>query len=61
VQQYLDAGLLDALQIHIAPILLGSGTRLLDNLSPDAIELRSTRVRSSPYVTHLKYEIVKRG
>jgi dihydrofolate reductase len=61
VQQYLNAGLLDALQIHIAPILLGSGTRLLDNLSPDAIELRSTRVRSSPYVTHLKYEIVKRG
>jgi dihydrofolate reductase len=61
VQQYLNAGLLDELQIHVAPILLGSGTRLLDNISPDAIELRSTRVRSSPYVTHLKYDVVKRA
>jgi dihydrofolate reductase len=61
VQQYLNAGLLDELQIHVAPILLGSGTRLLDNLDPAAIELRATRVRSSPYVTHLKYEVAKAG
>jgi dihydrofolate reductase len=59
VQQYLNAGLLDELQIHVAPILLGSGTRLLDNLDTGAIELRATRVRSSPYVTHLKYEVAK--
>jgi dihydrofolate reductase len=61
VQQYLNAGLLDELQIHVAPLLLGSGTRLLDNLDAGAIELRATRVRSSPYVTHLKYEVVKAG
>jgi dihydrofolate reductase len=61
VQQYLNAGLLDELQIHVAPIVLGSGTRLLDGLDPGAFELRQTRVRSSPYVTHLKYEVVKAG
>jgi dihydrofolate reductase len=61
VQQYLNAGLLDELQIHVAPVLLGSGTRLLDNLDASAIELRATRVRSSPYVTHLKYEVAKAG
>jgi dihydrofolate reductase len=61
VQQYLNAGLLDELQIHVAPMLLGGGTRLLDNLDAGAIELRATRVRSSPYVTHLKYEVVKPG
>jgi dihydrofolate reductase len=61
VQQYLNAGLLDELQIHVAPIILGDGTRLLDNLDAGAIELRATRVRSSPYVTHLKYEVVKAG
>jgi dihydrofolate reductase len=61
VQQYLNAGLLDEIQIHVAPILLGSGTRLLEGLNTAAIELRSTRVRSSPYATHLKYEVVKAG
>ena len=59
VQQYLNAGLLDELQIHIPPVLLGSGTRLLEGLNNEAIELRPTRVLSSPYVTHLKYEIVR--
>jgi dihydrofolate reductase len=61
VQQYVNAGLLDEIQIHVAPMLLGSGTRLLDNLDAGAIELRATRVRSSPYVTHLKYEVAKAG
>jgi dihydrofolate reductase len=61
VQQYLNAGLLEELQIHVPPVLLGSGTRLLDGVDPDAFELRPTRVRSSPYVTHLKYDVVRAG
>ena len=59
VQQYLNAGLLDELQIHVPPVLLGSGTRLLEGVDTGAIELRPTRVLSSSYVTHLKYEIVR--
>ena len=58
VQQYLNKALLDELQIHVAPVLLGSGTRLLDGVDP-TVRLRGTRVLSSSYVTHLKYEIVR--
>jgi dihydrofolate reductase len=58
VQQYLRAGLLDELQIHVAPVLLGSGVRLLDEVDP-AVKLECTRVISSPVVTHLRYRIVR--
>ena len=58
-QQYLEAGLLDEFQIHIAPVLLGGGVRLFENLGPEHIELECTRVIESPAVTHLKYRVVK--
>jgi dihydrofolate reductase len=58
VQQYLNAGLLDELQVHVAPVLLGSGVRLLDGLDP-TIGLEGTRVISSPYVTHLRYRVLR--
>jgi dihydrofolate reductase len=53
VQQYLKAGLLDELQIHLAPVLLGEGVRLFDRLAP--AELEATRVIASPAVTHLTF------
>jgi dihydrofolate reductase len=59
VQQYLRAGLLDELQIHVAPVLLGGGTRLLDDLGADPPKLETTRVIESPNVTHLRYRVVK--
>jgi len=59
VQQYLNAGLLDELQIHVAPVFLGGGVRLFDRLGPDPIELEATRVIESPTVTHLRYRVVK--
>lgn len=55
-QQYLAAGLLDEMQIHIAPVLLGGGTRLFTE-GEDMRGLRVTRVIESPAVTHLRYEI----
>jgi len=58
-QQYLNAGLLDELQIHVAPVFLGGGVRLFDRLGPDPIELEATRVIESPTVTHLRYRVVK--
>ena len=54
-QQALNAGLLDELQIHVAPMLLGDGVRLLDRAEPRPIEL--TRVVESPSVTHLFYAV----
>jgi dihydrofolate reductase len=59
VQQYLKAGLVDELQIHIAPLLLGDGVRLFDNLGAEQVELEGTTVIQSPAVTHVKYRIVK--
>jgi dihydrofolate reductase len=58
-QQYLQAGLLDELQIHLSPVLLGGGVRLLDDLGTDQAELECTRVIHSPAVTHLRYRVVK--
>jgi dihydrofolate reductase len=58
VQQYVKAGLLDELQIHLVPVLLGGGVRLFDRLGPDPIELQATRVIESQSVTHLRFRVV---
>jgi dihydrofolate reductase len=56
VQQYLAAGLLDELEVHVAPVLLGDGVSLFGRTGAGARELESTRVLSSPYVTHLRFK-----
>ena len=58
IQQYLAARLVDELQVHIAPLFLGGGIRLFDELGPE-IELETTRVIESPKVTHLRFRVVK--
>jgi len=60
-QQYLKAGLLDEIQIHLVSVLLGDGIRLFDQLSAARIELERTRVIESPGVTHLRFRVVKKG
>jgi dihydrofolate reductase len=60
VQQYLTAGLLDELQIHLAPVLLGDGTSLFDRLGGEPVGLEATRVIASPSVTHLRFTVQKR-
>ena len=57
VQQYLRAGLLDEIQVHVIPLFLGGGVRLFDELNPATLE--PTRVVESPGVTHLKYSVVR--
>ncbi|HST56084.1 MAG TPA: dihydrofolate reductase family protein [Solirubrobacteraceae bacterium] len=60
-QQYLAAGLLDRLQLHVAPVLLGDGVRLFDgNLAQAPGELQCTSVIESPAgVAHLGYRVVR--
>ncbi len=53
-QQYLAAGFLDELRIHVAPVLLGDGVRLFGGATPG---LALTRVVESPAVTHLTYRV----
>ena len=60
VQQCLRAGLLDELTLHLVPVLLGSGARLLDRLGEAApVELQCVRVVDAPGVTHLQYRVVR--
>ena len=56
-QQYLRAGLLDVLQLHVVPVLLGAGARLFDNLGDVEIGLECARVLEAPGVTHLDYRV----
>jgi dihydrofolate reductase len=57
VQQYVTAGLLDELQIHVVPVLLGGGVRLFAD-GAETVGLESTRVIESPSVTHLRYRVL---
>jgi dihydrofolate reductase len=58
-QQYLRAGLLDEVQIHLVPVLLGRGVPLFANLEPKQVGLECTRVIEAPDVTHLRYRVVR--
>jgi dihydrofolate reductase len=58
-QQYLKAGLVDELLIHVAPLVLGSGTRLFADGAPGDVELEQTRSLSSDIVTHLGYRVMR--
>jgi dihydrofolate reductase len=57
-QGALAAGLLDELEIHLIPVLLGQGRRLFDNLAPEHIELERTRIlEGEDGVTHMHYRV----
>jgi dihydrofolate reductase len=56
-QQYLRAGLLDEMLIHLVPIFLGDGVRLFEDTGEPELELK--QVIHSPAVTHLRYRVVK--
>jgi dihydrofolate reductase len=58
-QQAMKAGLLDEIQIHLVPLLLGRGVRLFDNLGEVPVELEITRVVEGSGVTHLRYSVAK--
>lgn len=59
-QQYLKAGLLDEMLLHVAPVLMGDGVRLFENhVDHGQVELECTQVIQSPAVNHLRYRIVK--
>jgi len=61
LRQVLAAGLLEQLELHIAPVLLGDGMRLFDASlgldTSEGIELTPVRVIESPEITHIRYTI----
>jgi dihydrofolate reductase len=58
VQQYLAAGLLDELELHVVPVLLGDGAGIFDNLGDAEVQLEQVRAVEAPGVAHLKYRVV---
>ncbi len=58
INQYLAAGHVDELELHVVPIVLGGGARLFDGVG-QGVKLEQTRAVEAPGVTHLKYRVVK--
>ena len=58
-RQYLKAGFLDELEIHLVPILLGRGVRLFEDLTSESVELRRIRCIVTLGATHLRFEVVR--
>ena len=59
VNQYLAAGLIDEIRLHVAPLMLGTGTRLFDGVPP--LDLEQVESRPAGSVTHLIYRVRNGG
>jgi len=60
ILEYLDAGLVDEFMLALAPVLLGSGTRLFEGVDARRVALEPVRAEPSPRVTHLTYVVRRR-
>jgi dihydrofolate reductase len=60
IRQYIQAGHVEEITLHVAPVLLGNGIRLLDGLGPADLALEQLEVVASPLVTHVRYRVVPR-
>jgi dihydrofolate reductase len=58
-QEAVRAGLVDEIALHVAPVLLGAGSRPFAQLGPETTELESIEVVASPQVTHLRFRVAK--
>jgi len=61
IQQFLRAGVVDELRIHLVPVVLGAGARLLDGIGPGDLELETDSVIESTGVTHLRFRVRSAG
>ncbi|MPZ84430.1 MAG: hypothetical protein GEV28_30200 [Actinophytocola sp.] len=58
-QQALAAGLVDEVQVHLIPVLMGAGVRLFDDIGGKPISLERTRVVETPQATHIRFRVVR--
>jgi len=58
-QQYLKAGLVDEMEIHVANVLLGAERPLFANIGEAQIKLKRIRMIPTPAATHLRYRVIK--
>lgn len=59
IKEYIQAGLIDEFTLHIAPMLLGEGVRLLDRFSRDKLKIEQMEATGSELVTHISYRVVR--
>jgi dihydrofolate reductase len=60
-QQFIQAGLVDEISIHLVPVLLGGGTRMFDHMKIDHTRLAVTEVIQTPVATHMRFTVLKPG
>ena len=58
IQQYLNDGLIDEFNIHIAPIMIGKGVRLFEKVEKEKFTVEIFDVINSSTVTHLFYKVI---
>jgi dihydrofolate reductase len=58
INRYLAAALVDEIELHVVPIVLGGGARLFAGIGPE-LKLEQVRIVEAPGVTHLKYRVVR--
>lgn len=59
-RQYLAAGLVDEIQIHLVPVLFGDGTRMFDELGEGHLQLETIETIETPAAVHLRFRITGR-
>jgi dihydrofolate reductase len=59
IDQFVKAGLVDEVQFHLAPVILGRGVRLFENVGEEGLDLEKIRLLDSPGVTHISFRIAK--
>lgn len=58
-RQFIRAGLVDHIGVHMVPVLFGGGLRLFDHIADDYIQLEVVSVADTPNATHLLYRVLK--
>jgi dihydrofolate reductase len=59
IDQFAKAGLVDEVQFHLAPVILGSGVRLFENVGKEGLDLEKIRLVDSPGVTHISFRVAR--
>jgi dihydrofolate reductase len=58
LDQFLRTGLVDEMQIHLAPVILGGGVRLFEDIGGEGLDLEKIRLIDSPEITHVLFRVV---
>ena len=58
-RQFIEAGLVDEIGVHLVPVLFGSGTRMFENLGGEHIQLETAGVIETPSAIHMRFGVRK--